>query len=473
MMADLELCYMSAVEARNRIRDRVLSPVDLAKASIQRIEELNPKLNAYCTVADGVMKEAREAERTVMKGEELGPLHGVPVSIKDLFLTKGLKTTFGSRIYERFVPTEDEIVVERLKAAGAIVLGKTTTSEFGHKAVTDSPLLSVTRNPWNAELTPGGSSCGGAVSVSCGMGPLAIGSNAGGSIRAPPSFCGIFGLKPSRGRVPLYPVSPGWKTLTHALVHLGPLARTVEDAALAMEAIAGPDNRDPLTLSMDKDSFLEELTAGIRGLKVAWCPNHGNTIVDKQVLTITQEAALRFSELGCTVEEVRLEFSPIHEAYTAVFAASCAAALDERVEEWKDRLDRGLVRLTEIGLEMKASDCVGARNQWYHLWETLRTVFQQYDLLLTPTLPLPSFPTGVDWPGEINGREVPPLAFLAFTYPFNITGQPAATVPCGSSEDNLPGGLQIIGCHFHDGTALRATAAFEEAFPWACMKPPL
>ena len=472
-MADLELCYMSAVEAGTRIRERALSPVDLVKAVLLRIEELNPKLNAYCALADGVMKEARDAERALMKGEALGPLHGVPFSIKDLILTKGLKTTFGSRMYEDFVPTEDEIVVERLKAAGAILLGKTTTSEFGYKAVTDSPLLGVTRNPWNMELTPGGSSGGGAVSVSCGMGPLAIGSDAGGSIRAPASFCGIFGLKPSRGRVPIYPVSPGWETLTHALAHLGPLARTVEDAALVMETISGPDDRDPLTLSLDKDSFLEDLTLGIEGLKAAWCPSLGNAIVDKQVKALTGDAALRFSELGCAVEEVKLEFPPIHEAYTAVFAASCAAAIGDRLEEWRDRLDRRLVRLTEIGLELKASDCVRARNQCHHLWGTLRPVFQQYDLLLTPTLPLPPFPVGIDWPREINGRKVPPLAFLTFTYPLNITGQPAATVPCGWNEDNLPVGLQIIGRHFDDGTVLRAAAAFEQAFPWVDRKPSL
>jgi aspartyl-tRNA(Asn)/glutamyl-tRNA(Gln) amidotransferase subunit A len=240
-----------------------------------------------------------------------------------------------------------------------------------------------------------------------------------------------------------------------------------------METISGPDNRDPLTLSLDKIPFLEQLTSGSSGLKAAWCPTLGDVLVDRRVLTITGDAALRFSELGCTVEEVKLEFPPIHEAYAAVFAASCAAAIGDRLGEWRDRLDRGLVRLTEIGLEMKASDCVRARNQCHHLWETLRPVFQQYDLLLTPTLPLPPFPVGIDWPREINGRKVPPLAFLTFTYPFNITGQPAATIPCGWSEDNLPVGLQIIGGHFDDGTVLRAAAAFEQAFPWVDRKPPL
>ena len=464
-MADL--WKISGLQLARMISSKKVKPSEVMGAILARIEKVNPKLNAYCTLAqESAMAEARAADRKVTRAKSLGPLFGVPVSIKDLIFTKGLRTTFGSRMHENFIPDQDEVVVERLKAAGAIVLGKTTSCEFGYKSVTDSPLWGITRNPWNLEMTPAGSSGGAAAAVASGMGPLAVGSDGGGSIRAPASFCGIFGLKPSRGRIPLYPLLPGWETLDRRLAHLGPLTRTVADAALMMEVMAGPDDRDPLSLPGGRVAFRRELKKGIRGLKIAWSLDIGYAVVDERVKAAVESAVKAFAELGAKLEIASPDFPPMHDAFQLIFAAGCAGSIGDRLEEWKDRLDRGLVRLTEIGLKASAADYIRATNRSHILWEKMQAFFEKYDLLLTPTLSVPPFPVGIDWPREVAGQKVHPLNYLAFTYPFNLTGQPAASVPCGWTDDGLPIGLQIVGKRFADVAVLRAAAAFEEARPW-------
>jgi Asp-tRNA(Asn)/Glu-tRNA(Gln) amidotransferase A subunit family amidase len=456
------------------IASKKLKPSEVMGAILARIEKVNPKLNAYCTLAqESAMAEARAADKKVTRTKSLGPLFGVPVSIKDLIFTKGLRTTFGSRMHENFIPDQDEVVVERLKAAGAIVLGKTASCEFGYKSVTDSPLWGITRNPWNPEMTPAGSSGGAAAAVASGMGPLAVGSDGGGSIRAPASFCGIFGLKPSRGRIPMHPLLSGWETLDRRLAHLGPLTRTVADAALMMEIMAGPDDRDPLSLPGGKVAFRRELRKGVRGLKIAWSMDLGYAVVDEGVKAVVESAIKGFAELKAKLEEARPDFPPMHDAFQLIFAAGCAGSIGDRLEEWKDRLDRGLVRLTEIGLKASAADYVRATNRAHFLWEKMQPFFEKFDLLLTPTLSVPPFPVGIDWPREVAGQKVHPLNYLAFTYPFNLTGQPAASIPCGWTNDGLPIGLQIVGKRFADVTVLKAAAAFEEARPWADRWPDL
>jgi Asp-tRNA(Asn)/Glu-tRNA(Gln) amidotransferase A subunit family amidase len=462
-----ELWKLSGLQLARMIASKKIKPTEVMRAILARIEKLNPKINAFCTLAcDAAMAEAQAADRKAEQGTARGPLFGVPLSIKDLILTKGLRTTFGSRMYEDFIPAQDEVVVERLKAAGAIVVGKTNTSEFGYKAVTDSLLGGITRNPWNLEMTPAGSSGGAAAAVASGMGPLAVGSDGGGSIRAPASFCGIFGLKTSRGRIPLYPLLPGWETLDRRLVHLGPLTRTVADAALMMEVVAGPDDRDPFSLPGGKTAFRRDLKKGVRGLRIAWSENLGHVLVEPRVKEAAESAARVFSELGAAVEEAKLDLPSLHESFQILFGADCAGAIGGRLEEWRGRLDRGLVSLTEIGLKARAVDYVQAMNRTYLLWEKLQPFFDRYDLLLTPTLPVTPFPVGIDWPREVAGEKVHPLNYLAFTYPFNLTGQPAASVPCGWTAEGLPLGLQIVGRRFADLTVLRAAAAFEEARPW-------
>jgi aspartyl-tRNA(Asn)/glutamyl-tRNA(Gln) amidotransferase subunit A len=456
------------------IAAKKIKPSEVVEAILARIDKVNPRINAFCTIArESAMAEARAADKKVTRTKSLGPLFGVPVSIKDLISTKGLRTTFGSRMHENFIPDQDEIVVQRLKAAGAILLGKTTTCEFGYKAVTDSPLWGITRNPWNLEMTPAGSSGGAAAAVASGMGPLAIGSDGGGSIRAPASFCGIFGLKSSRGRIPMYPLLSGWETLDRRLVHYGPLTRTVADAALLMEVMAGRDDRDPLTLPEGRIAFRQDLKKGVRGLKIAWSVDLGNAVVDERVQAAVASAAKLFAPLGAKLEEALPDFLSLHDAFQLLFAADCASSIVERLEQWKDRLDRGLVRLTELGLKASATDYVKAMNQTHLLWEKVQPFFEKYDLLLTPTLSVPPFPVGIDWPREVAGQKVHPLNYLAFTYPFNLTGQPAASVPCGWTADGLPIGLQIVGRRFEDATVLRAAAAFEEAKPWVDRWPEL
>jgi aspartyl-tRNA(Asn)/glutamyl-tRNA(Gln) amidotransferase subunit A len=469
-----ELWRISAVQLSRMIASRKVKPSEVMDAVLKRIEEVNPKINAFCTlVPDSAMAEARAADKKVTRAKSLGLLFGVPISIKDLIFTKGLRTTFGSKMHENFIPDQDEIVVERLKAAGAILLGKTTTCEFGYKSVTDSPLWGITRNPWNLEMTPAGSSGGAAAAVASGLGPMAVGSDGGGSIRAPASYCGIFGLKPSWGRVPVYPLLAGWETLDRRLVHIGPLTRTVADAALMIEVIAGRDDRDPASLPEGRMAFRRELKKGVRGLRVAWSLDLGYVVVDEQVKEAVTSAVKVFAGLGVKLEEATPDVPAMHDAFQLIFGAGCAAAIGDRLEEWGDRLDQGLVKLTQIGLKAGAADYVRATNRCHILWEKMQTFFEKYDLLLTPTLSVPPFPVGIDWPREVAGQKVHPLNYLAFTYPFNLTGQPAASVPCGWTADGLPLGMQIVGRRFADATVLRAAAAFEEARPWADRWPDL
>jgi Asp-tRNA(Asn)/Glu-tRNA(Gln) amidotransferase A subunit family amidase len=470
-MAELGLCALGATELAARIRRREVSPVELVDQALRRIDEVNPTLNAFCLVlADEARDAARRAEAAVMRGDWLGPLHGVPVSIKDLILTRRARTCFGSKLHENLVPEHDAPAVARLRTAGAIVLGKTTTPEFGYKAITESRLHGVTRNPWNPALTPGGSSGGAAVAVASGMGPLALGSDGGGSIRVPASYCGIVGLKPSFGRVPLSPLA-GWESLDYRLEHQGPLARTVADAALMLDAMAGPDEGDPTSLPAMPAAYSSALRDGVRGSRVAWSPGFNGAVAEPEVLALAAAAARGFAELGCEVEEVTPAFPPLHDLFRCLFAAECAGALGERLDAWRGQMDPGLVRLVEIGLGISAAEYARAKNEVSRSVRAILALSERYDLLLTPTTPLPPFPVGRDWPREIAGQKVHPLAFLAYTYPFNLTGQPGASVPCGWTEAGLPVGLQIVGRRFDELMVLRAAAAFEEAFPWAHRRP--
>ncbi len=462
-----ELWRLSGLELRAIITAKEVKPSEIMTAVLARIEKRNPKLNAFCTITqDSAMADAQQADKKMGRAKDQGPLFGLPVSIKDLIFTKGIRTTFASKMYENFVPHEDEVVVERLKAAGAIIIGKTNSCEYGYKAVTDSPLWGITRNPWNPAMTPAGSSGGAGAAVASGMGPLALGSDGGGSIRAPASFCGIFGLKSSRGRIPMYPLLPGWEALDRRVSHYGPLTRTVADAAMMMEVMAGPDDRDPLSFPGGRVNYRQEVKKGVRGLHVAWSGDLGHAVVDPVVRAAIEDAVRVFSKMGCEVEEATPDFPLMHDAFRLLFAADCAGAIGDRLDEWEGRLDPGLVTLTQIGLKAGAVDYVRAVNRCHTLWERLQLFFEKYDVLLTPTLPLPPFPVGIDWPREVAGQKVHPLNYLGFTYPFNLTGQPAASLPCAWTADGLPIGLQIVGRRFDDLTVLKAAAAFEEARPW-------
>ena len=466
-MNDTELCWMTAADLAVAIAKKKVSPVEVVEAVLGRIERL-AKLNAYVTLdADGARKAA---ERAVMKkGAKLPPLHGVPFSVKDLVMTKGLRTTFGTPLYRDNVPTEDAPVVERLKAAGGIMIGKTNTPTLGWVGITDNLLFGVTRNPWDLERTPGGSSGGGAAAVAAGLAPLAVGTDGGGSIRKPVAFCGIFGHKPTYGRIPIYPHGAAW-----SLSHVGPMTRTVRDAALMMNACAGPDPRDQYSLPADGVDYVKALGGSLKGLRVAYSETLGFApAVDPEVRAATRNAAGELRAFGCRVETVDPGWPSPYGCWRTIFLGGIGARLAPYLETRRDEIDPPLLPVVEEALRMPPTAFVQAsfeRNAWA---EHTRRFFEKYDLLLTPTVATAAFELGILYPEVIDGKPVSREASSAFTFPFNMTGEPAASVPCGFTRDGLPIGLQVVGRRFEDATVLRACAALEKARPWSERRPAL
>jgi Asp-tRNA(Asn)/Glu-tRNA(Gln) amidotransferase A subunit family amidase len=466
-----DLCFTPATELAAAIRTRKISPVDVVEAVLARIEALNPQLNAFLTVnADEVREAARVAEADVMRDDELGPLHGLPVSIKDLEPSAGLRCTFGSKFYTDHIAETDGIITERVKAAGGIILGKTNTPHFGHKDMCDNLLGPPCRNPWHLDRTPGGSSGGAAVAVATGLGPLAHGTDGGGSIRIPAALCGVFGLKPSYGRVPYWPNQHIWA----ALAHSGPLTRTVADAALFLGAIAGPDPRDPTTIDNPPEDYggtLSHSLEVLQGLRVAWSADFGYAAVDPEVRQLTTQAATRFEGFGCTVEAVDPGWDNPYEAMATLWHALMAARLGHMYDERPDWIEPSLAEMIRAGRQISSEVYVKAgltRTIFYH---QVQQLFESYDLLLTPQMPVGAWPVE-HGPGEIEGRPTPSIFDrLPFTFPFNLTGQPAASVPCGFTGEGLPVALQIVGRWHADTLVLQAATAFEQAMPWAHLWP--
>jgi aspartyl-tRNA(Asn)/glutamyl-tRNA(Gln) amidotransferase subunit A len=469
-VADARLAWLSATELAALIRRKTVSPVEVVGAILDRIDALNPRLNAFVTLTgDEARREARAAERALMRrSARLGPLHGVPFSVKDLVTTQGVRTTFGTPLYRDHVPTEDAPMVERMKAAGGILLGKTNTPAFGWLGATHNLVFGITRNPWNLERTPGGSSGGGSAAAAAGLGPLHIGTDGGGSIRIPASCAGIFGHKPSYGRIPIYPVSGAW-----SLSHIGPLTRTVADAALVLTVCAGPDERDQYSLPGPPVDYGKALGGNLKGLRVAYTDDLGFAdAVDPEVRAVCAKAARAFRDLGCRLEEVQPGWPSPREAWGEIFCGGIAARMAPYLDRRGD-IEPGLYRIIETALKNPPTKYVQA---WFDrlAWgQHPRVFFERYDLLLTPTIACPPFGVGLDNPPEIAGKPVEAYAWIPFTYPFNLTGQPASSVPCGFTKDGLPVGLQIVGRRFDDVTVLRASAAFERARPWAQHRPAL
>jgi aspartyl-tRNA(Asn)/glutamyl-tRNA(Gln) amidotransferase subunit A len=462
-----ELWALPATQLAGLIRERSVSPVEVTEAVLARMERLNPILGAFCTPTVELTRDmARQAERTLLDGAPLGPLHGVPVSIKDMTWTQGIRTTRGSRLYADFVPAEEPPVVERLRAAGAVILGKTNTPEFGWKGATENLLFPPTRNPWNPNRTAGGSSGGAAAAVAAGLGPLATGTDGAGSIRIPAACCGIVGLKPSYGRVPVYPAPLD-------LAATGPMTRTVRDAALLLDVMAGPDERDRFSLPDNEPSYLANCEGGVRGWRIAWSADLGYAVVDPEVRAICEAAARRFSDLGAHVEAADPGFDDPREVILILFYAQLGAQLADLPPERWALLDPGLATVLEGYRTLTAFEYGAMTLRRNALWERVRRFFDQYDLLLTPSLAVPPFELGIEGPTTVAGREVGRLGWTPFTFPFNLTGQPAVSLPCGFTADGLPVGLQIVGRRNNDLAVLRAAAAFEEALPWADRWPAL
>jgi amidase len=467
-----DLVFMTAAELTSAVRKKALSPTEIVEGLLARIDKVNPKVNAYCTVAGGMAREAaKKAEAEVMRGEELGPLHGVPVSIKDLTLTAGMRTTFGSKIFENYVPDEDELIVHRLKAAGAIVIGKTNTPEFGAGANTYNAVFGATRNPWKLSHTCGGSSGGAAVALACGLGPLATGSDLGGSLRIPASFCGVVGFRTSPGLIPIYPSFLGWD----ALAVEGPMARTVGDTALMLSVIAGADDRSPISLPGDGRAFIPAVERPqIRGLKVAWSPDLKIAPVDREIRAVAAAAARRFTELGCTVEEAEPDFSRVREVIQVTRGLRMVTLHADKLERWRDQMNPNLVGNIEQGFPLTAKQIGDAEKERTAIYHRVRKFFERYDLLLTPTVAVPPFPVEMPFPKEINGQAMTSyIDWFLLTYAITITGLPAISIPCGWTAEGFPVGLQIVGRRLAETTVLRAAAAFEALSPWHGKRPPI
>ncbi len=436
------------------------SPVEACRAVLARIERFNPEYKAFVHVdAEGALAAAQASESRWRSGSSLGPLDGVPVSIKDLILTKGQPTLRGSFTVDENQPWDvDAPVTARLREAGAVILGKTATPEFGCKGETNSPRSGFTRNPWNPARTPGGSSGGAAAAVALGMGPIAVGTDGAGSVRIPAAFCGTFGLKPSFGRVPAYPLSP-----FGTVAHLGPLTMDVRDAALAMNVMKRPDARDWTSLPADEGDYTAALDQGIAGLRIAWSPRLGYAQVNPEVAASVLAAVRSLEAAGALVEQVDPGFDDPLDITTGLWFVGAWTVWNSLTPEQQARTDPDFSAQAELGSRLSALHVQQLHMRRGVLGSHMRQFMQRYDLLVTPSVAVPAFDVRAPGSGAMSPEAM--LAWTPFSYPFNLTQQPACSVPCGFTADGLPIGLQFVGPMFRDDLVLRAAAAYEALQP--------
>jgi aspartyl-tRNA(Asn)/glutamyl-tRNA(Gln) amidotransferase subunit A len=458
---------LSAAELRQLYRARKLSPVETTRAVLQRIERFDPEVNAFCLVdEERAIAAARASEARWQRGEPCGVVDGVPATIKDLVLTRDWPTLRGSLAIARDQPwAEDAPATARLREQGAVLIGKTTTPEFGWKAVTDCALTGITRNPWDTGRTPGGSSGGAAVAAALGMGVLHVGSDGGGSIRIPAGFTGVFGLKPSFGRVPAYPASP-----FGTVAHIGPITRTVSDAALMLNVLALPDSRDWFALPYDGRDHRVGLEDGVCGLRIAFSPTLGFVDVAVEIADLVASAAGAFVELGAIVERVEEVMDDPIDVFTPHWYVGAANLLRGFTAEQRARMDEGLQEIAAAGAQIPLMDYLTATRRRAELGAAMRRFHETYDLLLTPTLPIAAFEAGKERPDPMHQPRW--INWAPFSNPFNLSQQPAASVPCGLTAAGLPVGLQIVGPMHADALVLRAARAFEAARPWLLPEAP-
>ena len=470
-----EIADRSAVELAADVRARKLSARDVVAACLARIEETNGVLNAVCTLNPAALADAEAADRRLAAGTPARPLEGIPFLVKDVIPTRGIRTTYGSKLHEHLVPDEDAVSVERLKAAGGILLGKTNTPEFATDVYTTNAIFGPTRNPWDARTTAGGSSGGSGAAVAAGMAPVALGTDFGGSVRLPAAFCGIVGLRPAPGRIPVYPADFAWDTLV-AHVH-GPMTRTVEDTALMFAALAGPDDRDPTSLPADGVDYAAagRPRATLAGRRLAWCGDLGGLVpVDPEVMRVATKAARALEALGALVEDVAFDASDLKDIIAGTRAFAMTARFAALVEAHGARMAEALVRQVTDARAFDVQAVARAermRSAYYH---RVRTLLERYHHVLTPTAGVPAFRIDRPLPAEIGGRPVERFydAFL-FTYAFSVTGLPVLSIPCGFTSSGLPVGLQIVGRRLREDTVLGAAAAMAAAAPDHFRRPPL
>lgn len=460
-MKDEGLLALPAVELGRRIRTLELSPVELTEAVLARIEELNPVLGAFITVTGELaLAQAKAAAGRAAAGELIGPLDGIPFSIKDLEATAGIRTTYGSRFTADFVPDFDSVTAGRLRASGGPLLGKTNTPQLGYKDSCDNLVAATGVNPWDTARTPGGSSGGAAAAVAAGLGPVAQGSDGAGSIRTPSSLCGVVGLKPSFGLVPVAPSTDHWA----ARVHNGPIARTVADVALLLGVLAGADPADPLSFG-EPGTVFSGAPVDVRGLRVAWSADFGYGAVDPVVRRLCEAAVTRLADLGADVESCDPTWPDPADFHRVLYSVGLATALADRAAEHPEWIEPTLHALIERGLSHSARELKQAEMARSAFFDRARDFFGRFDILLCPTLPLTAWPlTDGEGPMEVAGHSLAPNQRRSFfVYPFNLTGQPALSLPCGLDSSGLPVGVQVVGRPRRDDVVLGVAAALEQA----------
>ncbi|WP_121434674.1 amidase [Actinomadura pelletieri] len=471
-MVSEEIHFASARDLARRIRARELSAREVVQAHLDQIERTNPRVNAIVTlVAERALEQARAADERLAAGRETGPLHGLPVAHKDTHATAGIRTTFGSPIFADHVPLTDDLVIERIRAAGAITIGKTNVPEFAAGSHTFNPVFGVTRNPYDPTRSAGGSSGGAAAALACGMHPIADGSDMGGSLRNPASFCNVVGFRPSPGRVPSWPVAAGWTTMGVQ----GPMAREVADAALLLSVLAGPDPRSPIALETPGHVFAGPLDRDVAGLRIAWSPDLGGKVpVDPAVAGVLAPAVMTFEDLGCTVDEACPDLSGADEVFRTLRAwqwdITHGPLLNERRADFKTSLAKNI----EAGRGLTGADLGRAETLHTALFHRVRKFFERYDALLLPVSQVPPFDAGIEYPAEIAGQPMPDyLEWMRSCFLVSATGSPALSVPAGFTGGGLPVGLQIVGPHHADLSVLRIGHAFEQATRHGTRRPPL
>jgi amidase len=467
-----DICQLSAVELARLIRAKQLSAREVVHAHLTQIEHVNPSVNAIVTlVADRAIERAGLADEELAHGRDIGPLHGLPIAHKDLQPTNGIRTTFGSPIFKDFVPSEDSLIVERLRQAGAIVVGKTNTPEFGAGSQTFNPVFGSTLNPYDRGKTCGGSSGGAAVALATGMLPIADGSDMGGSLRNPASFCNVVGLRPSPGRVPSWPTDTAWSTLSV----VGPMARSVADVALMLSAIAGPDPRSPIALADPGSRFAAPLDRDFNGVRVAWWKNLGGVPVDRRVREAVDAQRRAFESLGCIVEEAEPDFADFDAVFKILRALAFLAELAPRVAGRRDLVKETVLWEIDRGERLTATEIAGAETRRTGLYHRMRQFMDRYEFFVLPVAQVPPFDVGQPYVTEIDGVAMETyIDWMKSCYYISIVGNPAISVPCGFTPEGLPVGLQIVGRHRDDFALLQMAHAFERSTsrstsPCACI----
>jgi amidase len=465
-----EICFLTANELASRIRSKDLSAREVMKAHLAQIERVNPKVNAIVTLLpEKAMREASNADEMLARGDQVGPLHGLPVAHKDLVLTRGIRTTFGSRAFKDYVPDEDSLIVERLKKAGAITIGKTNTPEFGAGSQTYNEVFGETLNPHDLSKTCGGSSGGAAVALACGMLPLADGSDMGGSLRNPASFCNVVGFRPSPGRVPVWPDLAAWFPLSVE----GPMARTVGDAALMLSTIAGPDPRSPISIAEPGGLFSRSLERNFEGVRIAWSRDLGGLPVDPQVTAVIEEKMAVFEAFGCRVEEDEPDLTDADEIFKVWRAWHFQLAFGELLKSNRHLLKDTVVWNIEEGMRLTGPQIGRAERKRTELYHRVRRFMETYEFLVLPVSQVPPFDVTERYVKEINETKMETyIDWMKSCYYITVTGLPAISAPCGFTRGGLPIGIQIVGRHHHDFGVLQAAHAFEKATETWKQRPP-